>query len=122
MPKNELSDLPDLPDLALDPAPRLTGGGIAAFVSTLITLPLGFVALVWVMFSPMACDSCGGAEADRFDAAFTIAFPVFMVGLLVSLGLLVAAWIPPRRAGFAVAAPLSVVVVLLVFFGILGTG
>ncbi|MBB4979636.1 MULTISPECIES: hypothetical protein [Streptomyces] len=98
-----------------------TGSWIAPLFSTLLTLPLGLFALVFAMFSPMACDNCDGAEADRFDAAFEVAFPTLLVGLLVSLGLLIAAWIPPRRAGLAVAAPLTVVVTLLVFMGVLGT-
>ncbi|WP_030694046.1 hypothetical protein [Streptomyces globisporus] len=109
--------LPNTPD-ALD-APA-TGSWIAPLFSTLLTLPLGFFALAFAMLSPMACDSCDGAEADRFDAAFKVAFPTFAVGLLVSLALLIAAWIPPRRAGLAVAAPPAVVVTLLVFMGLLG--
>ncbi|MFF9847792.1 hypothetical protein [Streptomyces litmocidini] len=110
--------LPNTPDAS---DARTTGSWIAPLFSTLLTLPLGFFTLVVAMFSPMGCDSCGGAEADRFDAAFDVAFPLCTAGLLVSLGLLVAAWVPPRRAGLAVAAPLSVFVTLLVFLGVLGT-
>ncbi|MGW5420393.1 hypothetical protein [Streptomyces sp. NPDC003943] len=116
MPANA-ADTADTPEAA---EVRVTGSWIPPFFSTLITLPLGFVALVFAMFSPMACDSCGGVEADRFEAGFRVAFPTFLVGLLVSLALLIAAWIPPRRTGFAVAAPLLVVVTLLVFAAFLG--
>ncbi|WP_426403527.1 hypothetical protein ACN9M0_11020 [Streptomyces sp. R-07] len=114
-------DTPDAPDTtAAVPDAPATGSWIAPLFSTLLTLPLGFFGLVFAMLSPMACDSCDRAEADRFQAAFEVAFPTLVVGLLVSLALLIAAWIPPRRAGFSVGAPLAVVVTLLVFMGLLG--
>ncbi|MFD0368431.1 hypothetical protein [Streptomyces sp. NPDC127114] len=106
---------------------RASGTWIAPLFSTLLTLPVGFFAFVFAIFSPMSCDSCGKAEADRFDAAFDVAFPVFLVGLLVPLALLIAAWSLPRRtrytsrrALFAVTAPLAVVADLILFVGLLG--
>ncbi|MCY0933030.1 hypothetical protein [Streptomyces sp. H34-S4] len=49
----------------------------------------------------MACDSCGDAASDRFDASYEIAFPVFRSGLLAVLLVLIAAWGLPwqRRHG-----------------------
>ncbi|MGW8766136.1 hypothetical protein ACWGN5_26990 [Streptomyces sp. NPDC055815] len=111
----------NLPDTPAAPTAPATGSWIGPLFSTLLTLPLGFFTLLVAMLSPMGCDSCGEAEAHRFDAAFDVAYPTFLVGLLVSLGLLIAAWVPPRRAGFVVAAPLTVVLNLLVFLGLLGT-
>ncbi|WP_370412590.1 hypothetical protein [Streptomyces fradiae] len=115
-------------DAAYDPDARVTGGWIAPLASTVVTLPLGFFALLYAGLSPMACDSCNGAEADRFDASFEVAFPVAMTGLLVALVLLITAWSLPRRArhaarrvGFAVAAPLTVVVTMIAFAALLDT-
>ncbi|MFI8822654.1 hypothetical protein [Streptomyces sp. NPDC053431] len=106
----------------------VSGGWVAPLVSTVITLPLGFLTLAYTMLSPMACDSCDGADADRFDASFAVAFPTAMVGLLVSLVLLITSWaLPrnarnvPRRIGFALAAPLTVVVTAMLFAGLLQT-
>ncbi|MFF5972132.1 hypothetical protein ACFY7C_11505 [Streptomyces sp. NPDC012769] len=107
---------------------RATGAWIAPLVSTLVTVPLGLVALFFAGLSPMACDSCNEAEADRFDASFAVAFPVFVTGLLVSLALLIISWALPwrvrhsaRRVGFAFAAPLAIVLAGMVFAGLLDT-
>ncbi|MFD7981010.1 hypothetical protein [Streptomyces sp. NPDC059071] len=111
-----------------DPDARVTGGWVAPLLSTVVTLPLGFLTLVYAMFSPMACDSCDSAAADRFEDSFKVAFPLAMAGLLVALVLLVTSWALPRRArhsarrvGLAVAAPVTVVVTALVFVGVLVT-
>ncbi|MET9951706.1 hypothetical protein ABZ135_09170 [Streptomyces sp. NPDC006339] len=111
-----------------DPDARATGAWIAPLVSTLVTVPLGLLTLFFAGLSPMACDSCNGAEADRFDASFAVAFPVVVTGLLVALGLLVTAWALPRRVrhsarrvGFALAAPATVVLAGMVFAGLLDT-
>ncbi|MEU7012483.1 hypothetical protein [Streptomyces sp. NPDC046385] len=95
---------------------------VPPFLSTLVTLPVGFLALVYAMLSPMACDSCGREEGRRFTDSFMPAFAVFAVGLLGSLVLLVVSWaLPrkvrhtPRRLVLAVCAPFSVVAVWLVF-------
>ncbi|MEV6328772.1 hypothetical protein [Streptomyces sp. NPDC051909] len=115
-------------DAVNDPEARVTGGWVAPLVSTLATLPLGFVALLYAGLSPMACDSCDEAEADRFDASFAVAFPTAMTGLLVALALLITSWALPRRArhvarrvGFALAAPLTVVITMIAFAALLDT-
>ncbi|MGW7329291.1 hypothetical protein ACWGIU_12020 [Streptomyces sp. NPDC054840] len=98
---------------------------VAPLVSTLLTLPMAAVAFFFVGLSPMACDSCGDAASDRFDASYGIAFPVFASGLAVVLVLLLAAWALPRqrrhaaaRVWFAVAAPAAVVLDFVVFNGL----
>ncbi|MFD9304700.1 hypothetical protein ACFWCB_18925 [Streptomyces sp. NPDC060048] len=118
------------PDLGRDLAPGLDPSGdprafIAPLVSSLLTLPLGAVALFFVALSPMACDSCGGTASDRFDASYGVAFGVFAAGLLLVLGLLVAAWALPwqrrnsgRRVVLALTAPATVVLDYVVFYGI----
>ncbi|MGW5420390.1 hypothetical protein [Streptomyces sp. NPDC003943] len=108
--------------MTTNPAPAApTGSWIPALLSTLVTLPLGLVSLFFAGLSPMACDSCNGAEADRFDDSFAIAFPLLGGGLILALVLLIAAWAPPRRPALALAAPLVVVVSALLFMGILDT-
>ncbi|GGV96372.1 hypothetical protein GCM10015535_65760 [Streptomyces gelaticus] len=97
---------PDAPD-----SPRHTW--IASLISTVVTLPLAFFALVYSMLSPMACDSCSDADADRFDASFGPAWTVSCCGLLLSLVIMVASWVftrrrPPAAIGLAVAAPATV--------------
>ncbi|MEV7524938.1 hypothetical protein [Streptomyces sp. NPDC091371] len=99
---------------------------IAPLASTLLTLPLAFVSLLYAGLSPMACDSCGTEAADAFDSSFEIAWPVFMVGLVGVFGLLVWCWALPwrtrnaaRRVGIAIAAPVVVLVNAVVFWGLL---
>ena len=111
-----------------DPDARATGAWIAPLVSTLVTVPLGLLVLFFAGLSPMACDSCNGAEADRFDASFAVAFPVVVTGLLLALGLLITSWALPRRVrnaarrvGFALAAPATVCLAGMVFAGLLDT-
>ncbi|MFG3345231.1 hypothetical protein ACGF1Z_09205 [Streptomyces sp. NPDC048018] len=111
-----------------DPDAPVTGGWVAPLVSTLLTLPMGLLALFFGGLSPMACDSCDGAEADRFDASFAVAFPLLWVGLLLALALLITSWaLPrrrrnqPRRLGLALAAPATVVLATIVFAAILDT-
>ncbi|GAA1322822.1 hypothetical protein GCM10009647_057190 [Streptomyces sanglieri] len=86
---------------------------IASLISTVVTLPLAFFALVYSMLSPMVCDSCSEADAHRFDASFGPAWTVSCCGLLLSLVILVASWVctrrrPPAAIGLAVAAPATV--------------
>ncbi|MFJ6348765.1 hypothetical protein ACIQKB_04715 [Streptomyces sp. NPDC092046] len=104
---------------------RGTRTWVPPFLSTLVTLPLSFLALVYVMFSPMACDSCGQEESRRFTESFMPAFATFAVGLLVPLTLLVVGWALPRRVRhtprrlvLAVCAPFSVFAVWLVFLAL----
>ncbi|MEV6730380.1 MULTISPECIES: hypothetical protein [unclassified Streptomyces] len=99
---------------------------VAPLVSTLLTLPMALVALFFAGLSPMACDSCGEAASDRFDASFGIAFPVFGTGLLLVLVVLVTSWALPwqrrnsaRRITFALLAPAAVVLDYIVFAGII---
>ncbi|GAA3153940.1 hypothetical protein GCM10010449_84300 [Streptomyces rectiviolaceus] len=73
----------------------------------------------------MACDSCTTSEADRFNPSFDTAFTVFLFGLTVPAGLLLAAWALPwqkrhaaRRALLAVLAPVSVLALYLLFAGL----
>ncbi|WP_371588216.1 hypothetical protein [Streptomyces virginiae] len=98
---------------------------VAPLVSTLLTLPMAAIAFFFVGLSPMACDSCGDAASDRFDASYDVAFPAFGFGLLVVLAVLVAAWALPwqrryaaARVWFAVVAPAAVVLDAVVFNGL----
>ncbi|MEU9165409.1 hypothetical protein AB0D29_34670 [Streptomyces sp. NPDC048424] len=98
---------------------------VAPLVSTLLTLPLAAVAFFFVGLSPMACDSCGEAASDRFDASYGTAFTVFGFGLLVVLAVLLAAWALPwqrrhaaARVWLAVVAPAAVVFDFVVFNGL----
>ncbi|WP_328300171.1 hypothetical protein OG389_21940 [Streptomyces sp. NBC_00435] len=98
---------------------------IAPLVASLLTLPLAAVAFFFVALSPMACDSCGEIASDRFDASYGVAFTVFATGLLLALGLLVAAWALPwqrhnsgRRVVLALIAPAAVILDYIVFYGI----
>jgi hypothetical protein len=91
-------------------------------ISALVTLPLGFAAFFYAGISPMACDSCDGAVADRFDSSFQTAFTVFVTGLAVTLALLLASCIEPkkpsdveRRYLLAVLAPVSVLLDAMLF-------
>lgn len=98
---------------------------VAPLVSTLLTLPAALIAFFIVGLSPMACDSCEKAASDRFDASYDVAFPVFTIGLLLVLAVLVTSWALPwqrrysaRRVGFALLAPAAVVLDYVVFAGI----
>ncbi|MFK4101326.1 hypothetical protein ACI2L1_14855 [Streptomyces sp. NPDC019531] len=110
-----------MPDLTLDDD-RATGAWVAPLVSTLLTLPACLLVYLVGGLSTMACDSCAGAEADRFESSFGVAFPVLLGGLGIALFLLAASWALPwerrntaRRVGFALAAPVMVPCVYVVF-------
>ncbi|KKD03740.1 hypothetical protein [Streptomyces sp. WM6386] len=101
---------------------RAPGAWIAPLISTLVTIPACLIAYVVGGLSPMACDSCGDAQADAFDASYGIAFPALLAGLGIALVLLFVSWALPweqrymaRRALFALAAPLLVPLAYLVF-------
>ncbi|MFI7327509.1 hypothetical protein ACIBQ3_23085 [Streptomyces rubiginosohelvolus] len=94
-------------------------------ISTVVTLPLGLIALFIGRLTPMACDSCNGAAADRFGASFTVAWTVLRVGLLVALAVLIASWAVPhqlrcaaRRVALALAAPATLVVTFVAFMAL----
>lgn len=98
---------------------------VAPLISTIVTLPMGLVALFIGGLTPMACDSCNGAAADRFDASFTTAWTVLWIGLVLALIVLIAAWAVPhqvrnaaRRVGLALAAPGTVVVTFVAFMAL----
>ncbi|MER5256053.1 hypothetical protein [Streptomyces sp. NPDC002855] len=88
---------------------------LSTLLSTLLTLPTAFFALVGAALSPMSCDSCTQAQAARFSPIFDTAFTVFLYGLVIPAVLLLAAWSLPRRRRhaaprtlLATLAPLSV--------------
>ncbi|MEV6438699.1 hypothetical protein [Streptomyces anulatus] len=98
---------------------------VAPLISTIVTLPTGLVALFIGGLTPMACDSCNGAAADRFDASFATAWTVLCVGLVLALIVLVAAWAVPhqlryaaRRVGLALTAPTVVGVTFVAFMAL----
>ncbi|MEU4263205.1 hypothetical protein ACYCCF_12590 [Streptomyces argenteolus] len=112
-----------MPDDLLDP--RSPYAWIAPLLSTLVTLPAAGAALFYGALSPMACDSCNGAAADRFTDSFAVGWGVLCVGLLVSLAMLVASWVlpwrqrqDPTRVLLAWAAPGFVLCAFIAFMGL----
>ena len=101
---------------------RVRRGWVAPLVATVLTVPLGLFAFVFGGLSPMACDSCDGAEAERFTRGFNTAYTVLLTGLLTAFVLLLVSWslswnernVVPRRV-LAAAAPGTVVLSGLVF-------
>lgn len=109
-----------MPDTARDPR-----AWIAPLITTIVTLPMALIALFVGGLTPMACDSCNGAAADRFDASFGPAWTVLLVGLLLPLMALIASWATPwqlrnvaRRVGLALAAPTTLVVTFVAFMAL----
>ncbi|MFH9297081.1 hypothetical protein [Streptomyces sp. NPDC017520] len=109
-------------DPAPAPAPR---AWVAPLISTLVSLPMGLVALFIGGLSPMACDSCNGAAANGFHDSWTIAWTVLWIGLIVALIVLIAAWATPhqlryaaRRVGLALTAPATVMVAFVAFMAL----
>ncbi|MFC0602545.1 hypothetical protein [Streptomyces palmae] len=105
-----------------EPFARTPKAWVAPLVSTLLTVPAMLISYLYVTLSPMVCDSCTDAVSKRFDSSFATAYPVFQVGLLVPMALLVTAWVLPwqqrfsdRRKLAARSAPLSLLVLGLVF-------
>ncbi|MFF1646106.1 hypothetical protein [Streptomyces sp. NPDC058240] len=97
---------------------------IASLISTVVTLPLAFLALVFGGLSPMACDSCSEADAHRFDAGFGTAWTVLCCGLVLALAVLVASWVssfrrPPAGVFLAVLAPGTVFVAWVMFMALI---
>lgn len=109
-------------DVDTDGRPR--HAWIASLLSTVVTLPLTYVALLYSMFVPMACDSCSEADDDRMEATFGPAFTVCCCGLLLALITVVASWAltrrrPPAAIALAVAAPLVVVITWAAFMALI---
>ncbi|MFE7484559.1 hypothetical protein [Streptomyces sp. NPDC057552] len=107
-------------DITRDPR-----GWIAPLTATLVTVPAGFIALLFGGLTPMACDACNGAAADRFDASFGPAWTVLWVGLLIALMVLIAGWTTPwqvrnasRRLALALTAPATVLVTFVAFMAL----
>ncbi|MFF2406799.1 hypothetical protein [Streptomyces sp. NPDC058092] len=97
---------------------------IASLVSTVVTLPLAFFALVFGGLSPMACDSCSEADSDRFDTSFDPAWTVLCCGLVLALIALVASWAfsrrrPPTGLALAVLAPSTVFIAWVAFMALI---
>ncbi|MEU0161833.1 hypothetical protein ABZ154_24135 [Streptomyces sp. NPDC006261] len=98
---------------------------IAPLISTLVTLPMGVIALTVGGLTPMACDACDGARADRFDASSGPAWTVLWVGLALALIVLLASWdtsrehrAAARRTALVLAAPATVVVTFVAFMAL----
>ncbi|MFF2960701.1 hypothetical protein ACFVT1_17695 [Streptomyces sp. NPDC057963] len=105
-------------------APRPPRTWIASLISTVVTLPLAFFALVFGAFAPMACDSCTEPEAGRFDTSFDPAWTVLTLGLVLALITLVASWAfsrrrPPAGLALAVLAPGVVFFAWVVFMALI---
>ncbi|MEW2484839.1 hypothetical protein [Streptomyces sp. NPDC048411] len=97
---------------------------IASLISTVVTLPLAFFALVFGGLSPMACDSCSDADSDRFDASFDPAWTVLCCGLVLALVALVASWAfcrrkPPAGVVLALLAPGTVFIAWVTFMALI---
>lgn len=105
--------------------PRTPRAWMAPLVSTVLTLPLGLLALFIGALSPMACGSCMDAEEDRFQNSFETAWTVLTTGLLLSLTVLAVSWFLPyrqqqaaTRVFLAVVAPALVCVTFVTFLGL----
>ena len=116
-------DMPDdKPELLDTRAPK---AWIAPMLSTVVTLPAAGLALFFGGLSPMACDSCEGAQGDRFTRSFDSGWAVLCTGLLLALAVLFASWALPRhqrqstkRVLLAVTAPAVVVCTFIAFVGL----
>ncbi|WP_327368124.1 hypothetical protein [Streptomyces sp. NBC_01217] len=106
------------------PQPRPSHAWIASLISTVVTLPLAFVVLVFGGLSPMACDSCSESGSDRFDTSFEAAWAVLSCGLVLALIVLIASWVfkrrrPPTCVSLAVLAPGTVVITWAAFMALI---
>ncbi|MFJ8754840.1 hypothetical protein ACIREO_36860 [Streptomyces sp. NPDC102441] len=112
-----------MPDDPLNPrSPHAWAGPL---ISTLVTLPAAALALFFGGLSPMACDSCDGAQADRFTDSFNAAWAALCTGLVLSLVVLVASWALPwrrrqaaARVLLSIAAPAVVCVAFVAFMAL----
>ncbi|MFD9504624.1 hypothetical protein [Streptomyces sp. NPDC060035] len=84
-----------MPDDMPDPLnARTPKAWIGPLVSTVATLPAAGLTLFFGGLAPMACDSCEGAQEDRFTRSFDSGWAVLCTGLLLALAVLVASWAP----------------------------
>ncbi|MFD4692533.1 hypothetical protein [Streptomyces sp. NPDC058463] len=109
----------DMPDLLDTRTPKAWA---APLVSTVVTLPGAALALFFGGLSPMACDSCEGAQEDRFTRSFDSGWAVLCTGLVLALAVLVASWALPwhrrhaaNRVLLAVTAPAVVLCAFIAF-------
>ncbi|MET7370631.1 hypothetical protein ABZS61_33170 [Streptomyces sp. NPDC005566] len=109
----------DTSDLLDTRAPR---SWVSPLVSTVVTLPGAALALFFGGLSPMACDSCDGAQEDRFTHSFDSGWAVLCTGLVLALAVLVVSWILPSRQRhaanrvlLAVTAPAVVLCAFIAF-------
>ncbi|MEU1213959.1 hypothetical protein ABZ424_16350 [Streptomyces sp. NPDC005790] len=105
--------------------PRSPHAWAGPLVSTLVTLPAAALALFFGGLSPMACDSCDGAQADGFTDSWNAAWAVLCTGLVLSLIVLVTSWALPwrqrqaaTRVLLSMAAPGIVVVAVMGFMAL----
>lgn len=97
-------------------------GRVTVLISSLLTLPAAYVLLLFAALTPMLCDSCYGAELERFDASFSVAFRIVGYGLLAVAAALLATWVLVARHAhtrtchaLAYAAPTAVLLIALTF-------
>jgi hypothetical protein len=104
---------------------RTYRGWSAPLMSTVVTLPTGLYATALVGLSPMSCDPCGEAEYARFEQDFAFDWTVYLLGLALSVGMLLADYVATwqrreaARLWLAFLAPITVVLNYLIFAGIL---
>ncbi|MER6122266.1 hypothetical protein ABT173_06160 [Streptomyces sp. NPDC001795] len=95
---------------------------VAPLVATVLTVPGSLLAYAFAGLTPMACDACDGAVADRFTRGFDSAYTVLRIGLAAAFVLLLVSWclpwsernVVPRRV-LAAFAPGTVLVSVLLF-------
>ncbi|WP_431042106.1 hypothetical protein ACQUSR_09435 [Streptomyces sp. P1-3] len=104
------------------PHSRHRGAWIAPLLSTLVTLPIAYLCSIGVGFAGMSCDVGTETEIDRCNADVPTATTVYLYGLLLPLGLLLASWFLPwrlrhrlRRSLLAVLAPCSLILAYMIF-------
>jgi len=103
-------------------APPARRAWVAPLVATVLTVPGSFLAFAFGGLTPMACDSCNGAEAESFTRGFDTAYTVLQVGLAAAFVLLLVSWCLPwsernvvPRWILALLAPGTVLFSVLVF-------
>ncbi|MFG2138945.1 hypothetical protein [Streptomyces sp. NPDC048650] len=105
-------------------AERDPNAWIAPLIATLLTVAAGSFAAVVAMFSPMVCDSCSAPELDRLETLFSL----YVLSMLIPVVLLIVDWALPWRRRHSVTrivvaalAPCSVVALVVLYIGLLGS-